>query len=73
MTISPFLQLFGLPAVTCTSTCTALLSRSFGVLLWEVLTRGSFPFVSLGDQEVISGVCYTRKQLDQPKECSSAV
>lgn len=48
-----------------------LLYRSFGILLWEILTAGQFPFAELSDGEVVQGVCYDFQRLLQPVSCPS--
>ena len=47
--------------------------RSFGVLLWEVMGRGEFPYQELGDSDVVDAVCHTRLTLLQPAECPDTV
>ena len=47
--------------------------RSFGVLLWEVMGRGGFPYQDLGDGDVVNAVCHTRQPLVQPAECPDTV
>ena len=40
--------------------------RSFGVLLWEIFTKGEYPYCELSDGEVVHGVCYEFQRLLQP-------
>ena len=44
--------------------------RSFGVLMWEILTRGEYPYTELSDSEVIHGICYEFQRLLQPVDCT---
>lgn len=37
--------------------------------MWEVVSRGSFPYPDLGDAEVIGVVCHHHQHLLQPVEC----
>lgn len=39
---------------------------SFGVLLWEIFTKGEYPYCELSDGEVVHGVCYEFQRLLQP-------
>ena len=60
----------------CVLQCDTILSivnRSFGVLLWEILTKGQFPFAELSDGEVVQGVCYEFQRLLQPISCPDNV
>ena len=47
--------------------------RSFGVLLWEVMGRGGFPYQDLSDGEVVGAVCHSRLPLVKPAECPDTV
>ncbi len=47
-----------------------IIQRSFGVVMWEILTRGEYPYCELSDGEVIRGVCYDFQRLLQPVECT---
>lgn len=47
--------------------------RSFGVLMWEVMSRGGFPYKDLGDWDVYDAGCNSRLSLQQPTECPDAV
>ena len=48
--------------------------RSYGVLLWEILSRGAFPYAKFGDDEVVNAVCHTKQLLPRPcKECPDRV
>ncbi len=38
--------------------------------MWEILTRGEYPYCELSDGEVIRGVCYDFQRLLQPVECT---
>ena len=49
------------------------LTRSFGILLWEVASQGSFPYVELGDAEVVGAVCQQQHSLLQPLDCPDNV
>ncbi len=44
-------------------------TRSLGVLLWEVMSEGSFPYPELSDSNVITGVCYEGRRLPRPQYC----
>lgn len=46
-----------------------LFLRSFGVLIWELLTMGQFPYTELTDAEVVNRVCYECQRLLQPVQC----
>ena len=47
--------------------------RSFGVLLWEIMSRGAFPYASLSDEEVANAVFHHNNKLPQPKDCPDRV
>ncbi len=47
--------------------------RSFGVLLWEIMSRGSFPYPELSDGEVVTAVCSQEYTLMQPLDCPPTV
>ena len=49
--------------------CYLFLLRSFGVLVWEIMTVGQFPYTELTDAEVVHRVCYEYQRLLQPLEC----
>ena len=49
--------------------CYLFLLRSFGVLIWEIMTVGQFPYTELTDAEVVHRVCYEYQRLLQPLEC----
>ena len=48
-------------------------SRSFGILLWEVMSQGSFPYTELSDAEVVATVCQHQQRLLQPVDCPDTV
>ena len=47
-----------------------MVDRSFGIVMWEILTKGEYPYCELSDGEVIKGVCYDFQRLLQPVECT---
>ena len=49
------------------------LTRSFGILLWEVASQGSFPYMELSDAEVVGAVCQQQHSLLQPLDCPDNV
>jgi len=46
---------------------------SFGILLWEVMSQGSFPYTELSDAEVVATVCQHQQRLLQPVDCPDTV
>ena len=46
------------------------LPRSFGVLLWEVMTRGSMPYTDFSDAEVLNTINLKHLVLPAPSFCS---
>ncbi|XP_064393374.1 insulin-like growth factor 1 receptor [Halichondria panicea] len=46
---------------------------SLGVLLWEVMSEGSFPYPELSDSNVITGVCYEGRRLPRPQYCPEQI
>jgi serine/threonine protein kinase len=42
---------------------------SFGILMWEILTVGEFPYAELSDGEVVQSICYEFQRLMQPVSC----
>ncbi|KAM4772451.1 inactive tyrosine-protein kinase 7 [Rhinophrynus dorsalis] len=46
---------------------------SFGVLMWEVYTRGELPYPTLPDDEVLAGLQNGSLKLPAPEGCSSRI
>lgn len=44
--------------------------RSFGIVLWEIITLGQVPYSPLSNQQVISLVTTTRGTLEKPNQCT---
>ena len=42
--------------------------RSFGVLLWEVMSRGAFPYAELSNVDVITSVVQENHRLPIPTD-----
>jgi hypothetical protein len=47
--------------------------RSFGIVLWEIITLGQVPYSPLNNQQVISLITTTRGTLDKPIQCTQAL
>jgi hypothetical protein len=45
------------------------LSRSFGVLLWEIATLAEQPYQGYGNEEVVHYVRYGNITLERPSNC----
>lgn len=48
--------------------CT-LLCRSYGVVLWEMVTLAAQPYQGLSNEEVVKFVSTDRRTMDQPDKC----
>ena len=47
--------------------------RSFGVLMWEVTSRGFFPYAELDNVDVVTSVCQEQYKLPAPADCPDQV
>lgn len=47
--------------------------RSFGIVLWEIITLGQVPYTALNNQQVISLVTVARGTLEKPIQCTQAL
>lgn len=50
-----------------------LLGRAFGVLIWEVMSLGSFPYEESADSEIIALICEKQYRLPKPFNCQPDV
>jgi hypothetical protein len=50
-----------------------LLSRSFGIVLWEIITLGQVPYSPLNNQQVISLITTTQGTLEKPVQCTETL
>ena len=42
--------------------------------MWEVMSRGGFPYSKLSDEEVVNAVCQNKEQLPRPSpDCPDRV
>jgi hypothetical protein len=48
-------------------------SRSFGIVLWEIITLGHVPYSPMNNQQVISLITSTRGTLEKPFQCTQAL
>ena len=47
--------------------------RSFGIVLWEIITLGQVPYSPLNNQQVVSLITTTRGTLEKPNHCTNAL